>query len=409
MYRKNVASQYMGFQLNKTSDGTGLTGATVTVKRCIDGAGAYTTGGGTVTELANGGYVYAMSQADTNGNDITFQYSATGGITIEKTIVTTAADPTDAVHFGLTCLPNTAVTTNASLLTSGTGTDQISVASGRIDLGKALGTAVTLDSNNVLNVSAKYVGGTLLTARDIGLSVLLSSGTGTGQLDFTSGVVKGNMTQILGTAVSTPATAGILDINLKNIANAAVSATTAQLGVNVVNINAQTATAAAGVTFPATIASPTNITAGTITTVTNLTNAPTSGDFTATMKTSIGTAVAASAVASVTGNVGGNVGGNVTGSVGSISGITFPTHFASMAISVGGAVTVDGTSALTEAYAAQGSAFTLSQGLYAMHQMLYAHRVSGTTWTVLKRDNSTTAKTATLDSSTAPTSLIEAT
>jgi hypothetical protein len=73
-------------------------------------------------------------------------------------------------------------------------------------------------------------------------------------------------------------------------------------------------------TFPLTVASTTNITGGTITTVTNLTNAPTSGDFTATMKTSIGTAVAASAVASVTGNVGGNV----AGSVGSIAtgGIT---------------------------------------------------------------------------------------
>lgn len=54
----------------------------------------------------------------------------------------------------------------------------------------------------------------------------------------------------------------------------------------------------------------------TTTTATNLTNAPTSGDLTATMKTSVGTAVAASAVASVTGNVGGNV----TGSVGSVLG-----------------------------------------------------------------------------------------
>lgn len=80
----------------------------------------------------------------------------------------------------------------------------------------------------------------------------------------------------------------------------------------------QTITAGAGVTIPSSIASPTNITAGTITTVTNLTNAPTAGDFTATMKTSIGTAVAASAVASVTGNVGGNV----AGSVGSVTGLT---------------------------------------------------------------------------------------
>jgi hypothetical protein len=47
-----------------------------------------------------------------------------------------------------------------------------------------------------------------------------------------------SMTQILGTAVSTPATAGVLDVNLKNIANAAVSTSSAQLGVNVVQAGA---------------------------------------------------------------------------------------------------------------------------------------------------------------------------
>ncbi len=49
-------------------------------------------------------------------------------------------------------------------------------------------------------------------------------------------VLDASMTQILGTAVSTPATAGVLDINLKNIANEAVSTSTAQLGTNLVNI-----------------------------------------------------------------------------------------------------------------------------------------------------------------------------
>jgi hypothetical protein len=41
---------------------------------------------------------------------------------------------------------------------------------------------------------------------------------------------------LLGTIFSTPATAGIMDINLKNIANAAVSTSTAQLGTNLVNV-----------------------------------------------------------------------------------------------------------------------------------------------------------------------------
>lgn len=44
-------------------------------------------------------------------------------------------------------------------------------------------------------------------------------------------------------------------------------------------------------TFPGSVASPTNITAGTITTVTNLTNAPTAGDLTSTMKASVTAAV----------------------------------------------------------------------------------------------------------------------
>lgn len=96
------------------------------------------------------------------------------------------------------------------------------------------------------DANTKNLGGTTQTGRDVGASVLLSTGTGTGQLDFTSGVVKANATQILGTAVSTPATAGILDVNLKNIANATVSATTAQLGVNVVNIKGSASAGAAG-------------------------------------------------------------------------------------------------------------------------------------------------------------------
>lgn len=75
-------------------------------------------------------------------------------------------------------------------------------------------------------------------------------------------------------------------------------------------------------TFPtnATLASTTNITAGTITTVTNLTNAPTNGDLTSTMKTSVTTA--ATAATPVAASVTGNVGGNVAGSVGSVTGLT---------------------------------------------------------------------------------------
>lgn len=167
---------------------TAITLATQTV------TGAYSSGGFVEISSSNmpGWYRLDVPDASIASGRFTSIHlkGATNMAPLPIEIELTAWNNQDAVHGGMSALPNTACTTNASLLTSGTGTDQISVTSGRIDIGKALGTAVTLDANSVLNVSTKYIGGTLQTARDIGASVLLSSGTGTGQLSFTSGVVK---------------------------------------------------------------------------------------------------------------------------------------------------------------------------------------------------------------------------
>jgi len=194
------------------------------------------------------------------------------------------------------------------------------------------GRSMVVDAAGLVDANMVKAGptgaGTALTARDIGASVLLSAGTGTGQLDFTSGIVKSNATQILGTAVSTPATAGILDVNVKNIDNDAASAS-------------------GTVTFPnSTLASTTNITAGTIATVTNQLTAAaiatgvwqdaTAGDFTT--ASSIGKSLYTSGV--VPGGTGGifiagtnaativttsfttTFTGNLTGSVASVTGLT---------------------------------------------------------------------------------------
>jgi hypothetical protein len=228
MYRKNVAGQYICFQGVDATTGGIKSGVTWTIRRSIDGTAA--AGGGSVTEDGTTGwYSYAMSQADTNGNNIGFNFTGTGAVPQTVNIITTAANPTDGVRLGLTALPNAAADAAGGL--------PISDAGG-LDLDARLDAAVS--------------------------SRMASYTQPTGFL---------------------------------------------------------------AATFPnGTIANTTNITAGTMTTTTNLTNAATAGDFTAVMKTSIGTAVAASAVASVTGNVGGNVngdvGGNVTGSVGSVVGLT---------------------------------------------------------------------------------------
>jgi hypothetical protein len=115
-YRKNVSGQFVYFALIDASDGSALTGATVTAQRSIDGGsqGACT---GTVNDKGDGQYELAASQADMNGNDIGFLFTATGAIPVSISVVTTAGDPTDSVRGGLTALPNAAAAATGGLAT----------------------------------------------------------------------------------------------------------------------------------------------------------------------------------------------------------------------------------------------------------------------------------------------------
>ncbi len=66
------------------------------------------------------------------------------------------------------------------------------------------------------------------------------------------------------------------------------------------------------------------------------------------------------------------------------------------------------TTALTESYAADGAAPTVSQALFQIQQFLHDFGISGTTLTVKKLDGSTTAMTFTLDDASSPTSITRA-
>lgn len=259
------------------------------------------------------------------------------------------------------CPPNTALAAGAGsvifLLKGATNMAQLPIEidmDSQVDVYFWNGTVVATPATaGIPDVNAKNIGGTSQTGRDIGASVLLSSGTGTGQLDFTSGVVKANATQWLGgtipavnvtgvpkvdvldwlgTTVSTPTVAGVPNVNAKTwndlttVALPLIPTTagrtldvsaTGEAGIDWANVGSPTTTLAltgttiaatqkvdvdtiktnpvvngGTITFPttATLASTTNITAGTMTTTTNLTNAPTNGDFTAVMKTSLNAA-----------------------------------------------------------------------------------------------------------------------
>jgi hypothetical protein len=119
MYRKNVASQYLYFEAVNASTGAAMTGLTIasfTKKRSIDG-GAQADCTGTISEVGTGQYVLALSQADINGNNIGFSFGYSGMVPVSFCVLTTAADPTDAVHFGLSSLPNAAAEASGGLPT----------------------------------------------------------------------------------------------------------------------------------------------------------------------------------------------------------------------------------------------------------------------------------------------------
>lgn len=114
---------------------TPATSKTITVTISLNGAGFGDPSGGptNASEVGgagngNGWYYVDLSATDTGtlGPLIVIGVAAT----IDN--VSIAYNVVKATNGGLTAIPDTAVTTNASLLTSGTGSNQISVSSGRV-------------------------------------------------------------------------------------------------------------------------------------------------------------------------------------------------------------------------------------------------------------------------------------
>lgn len=123
------------------------------------------------------------------------------------------------------------------------------------------GEAATLQADQAVNTTK--INGTTQTGRDLGASVLISSGAGAGQLDVTSGVIKANLAQILGTALTE--TAGQIAAAFKKWFDVATPSGT----VN--SIPGATAGAAGGLFIAGTNAATTVTTALTTTFTGNLT------------------------------------------------------------------------------------------------------------------------------------------
>jgi hypothetical protein len=115
---------------------------------------------------------------------ISIQCTGVAPVFVEYQLV--AVDLMDTVRFGLTALPNTAVTTNGSLITSGTGTAQLSVASGAVTVGTINASVITATSIAAdAFTAAKFADSALVIGNLAGTGVKAFLGAGS----ITAGVV----------------------------------------------------------------------------------------------------------------------------------------------------------------------------------------------------------------------------
>lgn len=183
----------------------------------------------------------------------------------------TNTDVNDGVHFGLTALPNAAAAANGGLptvdannnihgLQVGTGTGQLNSSGGKVPATLAAADISGNVASDVQTIKAQAV--TCAAAVTV-LASVGTAATSTAQTGDTYALANGTSGFVaIKTSVGSPQQVGT-----KYAVTLASTDVTGNVAADLQTIKAQTVTAAAGVTFPTEIASPTNITAGTITTV----------------------------------------------------------------------------------------------------------------------------------------------
>jgi len=175
MFRKNTAGQYIHVQGVDATTGGIKSGVTWTVRRCIDGTFAAATG--TATEDGTTGwYKFALSQADTDGNNIGFNFTGSGAIPQTVNIVTTACDPTSTA-FGLSLAKTTNITGfNDIAATAVVSSGAITTSGGAVSTVTAVTDAVTLPTIPADWITSSGVAASAVTEIQTGLSTLDAAG-----------------------------------------------------------------------------------------------------------------------------------------------------------------------------------------------------------------------------------------
>jgi len=162
---------------------------------------------------------------------ISIQCTGVSPVFVEYQFV--AVDLMDTIRFGLTALPNTAVTTNGSLITSGTGTAQLSVASGLVTLAGVTHTGAVIPTvstvSNRVSANTDQWNGVAVTGMPMPTYTqpagFLSATFPGGTIANTTNITAGTITTATG--VTNAVTVGTINNNVITAASIAADAITA--------------------------------------------------------------------------------------------------------------------------------------------------------------------------------------
>jgi hypothetical protein len=219
MLRKNTASQFVHIAGVNVSTGAIVTGATWTMRRCLDGT--FAAGGATITEdTGTGFYKVALTQADTNGNDIGYFFTATNCVPVTLNVIATAADPTDSVRFGLSALPNVAAGGTNGLIINGSNTGAITLGATTFASVTSTG-AFTLSDGLLISRTTGNSSAITATGSGTGHGAVFTSGNGaTGDgVQMTSGAANGNGLKLTKTGSGNDFSASVTNISLAKTTN----------------------------------------------------------------------------------------------------------------------------------------------------------------------------------------------
>jgi len=312
-----------------------------------------------------------------------------GTTTVSADTSATEQDATNAKGWYLFDLAQGETNGDALLFTGKSSTANVSVVGQLVFTTPNRFSSLVIDAAGLADANAVKMGptgsGAALTARDVGANVLLSSGTGAGQLSLTSGLV--TLAGVTHTGAIIP-TVSVL------------TGHTAQTGDSFARLGAP-----AGASVSADVA----VVAGYVDTEVAAIKAKTDN-----LPVDPADASDVAAAFSTVNATLATIASYIDTEVGAIKAKT--DNLPASPAAVGSAMTLSsaydfakGTVAMTESYATDGAAMTPVQVLHQLWSLLAESSTSSVTVTTKKLDGSTTAMTLTTNSATTPTSITRAT